>query len=261
MKTKVLRQIVHLKRFLHNQDVQNGVVIALLCIVTVGGFMLSTGDRLQSISSAPSRHYGQSSYHGATGYAVSSGSGVSVVSHSTLGHGVSGVSGSTGGSGLSGGGVSVSTGMIGHTTKISNVAFGGGGGVYSGGGGGSGNSGGSGSTGVSGSSGGSGFSGISGLSGIAVLSRGSGTKTVMGLGTTPNSGGLTVYDGDKPGDITGDENAVVDNTLVSNFGQPIGDVLWPLLLMALMYVLWIKKNERKGTVSNRLFDWLRGRCW
>lgn len=248
MKTKVLRQIVHLKRFLLNQDVQNGIVIALLCIVTVGGFMLSTGDRLQSISSAPSRHYGQSSYHGATGYTVSSGSGVSVVSHSTLGHGVSGgsgVSGSTGESGLSGGtGVSVSIGMIGHTTKISNVAFGGGGGVYSGGGGGSGSSGVSGST---GGSGGTGFSGISGFSGIAVLSRGSGTKTVMGLGTTPNSDGLDLYEGDKPGDITGAENAVVDNTLVSNFGQPIGDVLWPLLLMALMYVLWIKKNERKGS--------------
>lgn len=246
MRIKVLRQIVHLERFLLNKDVQNGVFIALLCVVTVGGFMLYSGDRLQSLSSVPTRHYGQSSYTGATGYTVASGSGVSVVSHSTLGHstsgfsGVSGLSGTSVSSGLSGAsGSSVSIGMIGHTTKISNVAFGGGGG--------------SGSSGASGSSSSSGVSSLSGSSvgmtamAVPMPSRVGGvsnSKTMLGV--VPGSSGLGVYSGDAPGEITGAENEVMDNPIITSYGQPIGDVLWPLLLMALVYAVFIFLHMRRS---------------
>lgn len=249
MNIKILRQIVHLKHFLLNQGVQNGVCTALLCFLTVGGFMLSTGDGLQSLSSVPARYYGQSSYTGATGYSVASGSGVPVVSHSTLGHSVSGAAGavSSGASGLSASsGSSVSIGMIGHTTHISNVAFGGGGGMYSGGGG----TGATATTGTSKSTGTPSFS--VGVIAVAMPVRGGlaeapqGSKTVMGMGTTPNSGGLKEYEGDDPGVITGAENGVVDNPIITSYGQPIGDVLWPLLLMALMYVLWILVGRKVG---------------
>lgn len=239
----------YLKNILLNREIQNGIATALICLATVGGFMILTDDggkpTLSSVSVSNS-HFGQSSYRGETGYSVASGSGVPVVSHSTLGHSVSGgsgLSGSTRGIGLSASsGSSVSVGMIGHTTHISGSAFGGGGGVYSGGGG-SGSAGGSGSSGLSG--------GTGGMVAMAMPMPGrvgdvSVSKGMMGAApmSDPAPG---VYNGDAPGDITGAENGVLDNPIITSYGQPIGDVLWPLLLMAIVYMVFRSKSYRNKT--------------
>lgn len=58
-------------------------------------------------------------------------------------------------------------------------------------------------------------------------------------------GDLTVYEGDGPGVITGQENSTMDNPIVTSYDQPIGDVLWPMLLMALGYVAWVMKRSKE----------------
>lgn len=44
-----------------------------------------------------------------------------------------------------------------------------------------------------------------------------------------------VYDGDAPGVITGTENYNLDNTLIDNYGQPIGDAVLPLMILAMLF--------------------------
>lgn len=241
-----------MKNILLNREIQNGIATALICLATVGGFMILTDDggkpTLSSVSVSNS-HFGQSSYRGETGYSVASGSGVPVVSHSTLGHSVSGgsgLSGSTRGVGLSGSsGSSVSVGMIGHTTHISGSAFGGGGGVYSGGSSGGGTS----ASSVGGGNYGGNYGG--GMVAMAMPMPGrvgdvSVSKGMMGAApmSDPAPG---VYTGDAPGDITGAENEVLDNPIITSYGQPIGDVLWPLLLMAIVYMVFRSKSYRNKT--------------
>lgn len=58
-------------------------------------------------------------------------------------------------------------------------------------------------------------------------------------------GELEVYEGDGPGVITGQENSTMDNPIVTSYDQPIGDVLWPMLLMALGYVAWVMKRSKE----------------
>lgn len=52
-------------------------------------------------------------------------------------------------------------------------------------------------------------------------------------------GALSVYDGNQPGVIYGLENQNLDNAIITCYGLPIGDSLWPLLLMAMAYGLYI----------------------
>lgn len=47
-----------------------------------------------------------------------------------------------------------------------------------------------------------------------------------------------VYDGNEPGVISGDENSTTDNSIITSYGQPVGDALWPLLLFALIYAFF-----------------------
>lgn len=58
-----------------------------------------------------------------------------------------------------------------------------------------------------------------------------------------------VYEGDGPGVITGGENAVMDDPIIDNYGQPIGDTLWPLMLMALAYLGWRYRQQLKFIIT------------
>lgn len=60
---------------------------------------------------------------------------------------------------------------------------------------------------------------------------------------------LGVYTGDETGVITGDENAHNDNPIIDNYGQPIGDTLWPLMLMALAYLGWRYRRKVKSIIT------------
>lgn len=55
---------------------------------------------------------------------------------------------------------------------------------------------------------------------------------------------LEIYKGDLPGIITGDENSVMDNPIITSYGQPIGDALLPLLLLIMIYTLYKYKKMK-----------------
>ncbi len=76
-------------------------------------------------------------------------------------------------------------------------------------------------------------------------------------------GELTVYEGDKPGLITGQENSTMDNPIITSYDQPVGDVLWPMLLMALGYVLWIGRKTyiKKKTIMCLMLSLFATRAW
>lgn len=226
--------------------------------------VLTDDSTISTPPASPVSHYAQTTAGGAIGYSTANSSGVSVVPHATLSHRGSagsaasvssyGSSAASSSKGLSSG-VSVSTGLIGRITRVSGTAFGGGGGVSSGGGGGGSRV--SAGSGVSrGSSGSGGSGGFGGGIAIAVAAPAQGgvvsvvpvvgnrnyfaTQQGEGVAGTPE-----VYGEDAPGVIVGESaydvetNSNVDNTIVSSYGQPIGDALWPLLLMAMVYVLWL----------------------
>lgn len=58
-------------------------------------------------------------------------------------------------------------------------------------------------------------------------------------GSTTPSGGL--YTGDAPGVIYGNSTELLnlDDAIISCYGLPIGDGVWPLLLMVLVYCLYV----------------------
>lgn len=69
------------------------------------------------------------------------------------------------------------------------------------------------------------------------------------LGIYKGEDGLAVYTGDETGEITGGENAAMDNPIIDNYGQPIGDTLWPLMLMALAYLGWRYRQQLKSIIT------------
>lgn len=85
----------------------------------------------------------------------------------------------------------------------------------------------------------------SAVAGYAVSSAGGGAslsfaprrsgETQTGPNPFNSNETLDVYNGDKPGVITGEENGYNDNPSITSYGQPIGDMVWPLLLMVLVY--------------------------
>lgn len=62
------------------------------------------------------------------------------------------------------------------------------------------------------------------------------------LASAPGASTLELYTEDKPGVIIGEDNYVNDNPIINSYGQPIGDMLWPLLLMAVGYALWRRRK-------------------
>lgn len=157
---------------------------------------------------------------------------------SQLSDGVGAASGISAGSSMSYGG-GWSSGV--HITQ---VATGGPGGDGYGGGGGGG-------TGSSSSSGSSTHNYASVH--IPMLNLGNGTFTTVasgiGHGKGPHLAGETadggLYTGDAPGEITGTETQNLDNPIVNSYGQPIGDALLPLLILALLFGGCIWRRERQ----------------
>lgn len=226
---------------------------ALICILAIGGFSVLTEDSETKTPSATAiSHYGQTSYHDAATHPNSYGRSMpAVVSHPTLDHHTSGgASVSTATSTSSAvhltSGAAMSTGLTVHTTQFSETAWGGGGGF------GSGSSGGSSAS----ASGGGGYSAP-----LAVAanfgSRGGGGAIAMNPGRPVNTWGAPsskdfdpniteVYEDDAPGVITGEENSTLDNPIVTSYDQPLGDMLLPLLLFAILFICYKHKTMLKS---------------
>lgn len=61
--------------------------------------------------------------------------------------------------------------------------------------------------------------------------------------------GLDLYHGDKPGIILGAENALLDNPIVTSYGQPIGDAVIPLLIMAILFGCYARRHRLKRGIE------------
>lgn len=172
----------------------------------------------------------------------STGSGMPVVAHTTMadthaGSGASTPSASSSSSSSSSFGSSFSSGgwsggALPTTRVVSGAASGGGGG---------GGASASGST----SSGGSSSAGLSPIAFAPRQSIGSGFAMSMPM-FSPRQSPLqdqlalyTLYTGDEPGEITGDENSTLDDSIISCYGLPIGDGVWVMLLMAMVYSMYV----------------------
>lgn len=190
------------------------------------------------LSSFSVQHYGQTTAHGTVGYStsfgLSSNSTVPVIAHvaRNTSYSAPSISSSTSSAVSLSSGVSVSSGLIGRMTRVSSMSFGGGGGVYSG---------------VVGNSAGAGSSVASGGGGVVAMAVPApirfGSSSFSKNPLLEDAGtGMGVYNGDNPGVITGEENLVSDNPIVTSYGQPIGDGVWVLLLMVVGYAVWIGKR-------------------
>lgn len=59
--------------------------------------------------------------------------------------------------------------------------------------------------------------------------------------------GWAIYEGDKPGIILGTENTALDNPIVTSYGQPIGDAVLPLMLLAMLFGWYIHRRGQTRT--------------
>lgn len=169
---------------------------------------------------------------------------VSVVAHSTL-------------SNMSGSGASAASGASSASSM----------GSYSGGGSAAGirvttpsSAGGGGGSSAGGNGGGSSVGSSMGAASLAMATSSfaaSAMRAPAGPGKTPAiadafpSPLTDVYSGDAPGVITGIENYNLDNMLIDNYGQPIGDAVLPLMILAMLFGWYVGRRKKLKEVRGR----------